>query len=157
MNIVLIIFTQAHEAGHTVFFDFLGLYFIYYSESTGILMNYVIAAAALTFIFISMQRMTAGCKVSFSHVVCWFILVLIVQVVCFVLGLALPLIVANVFDDWGLSLAYYSTPLLVVGLYVIPSLIGLSLPLTIYYAVQRNVSPLSVSLATFLISFPSAA
>ncbi|KRG04649.1 uncharacterized protein Dmoj_GI19046 [Drosophila mojavensis] len=130
--------TKAHETGHTVYFDFLGLYLFNYSESTGTILNCGIAAASLIFIFISMWRMTAVSNVSFSQVACWLTLVLVVQVICFVLGVVLPLIVAQLFDNWGLSLTYYSTPLLVIGLYVCPSLIGLSLPLTIYFAVQRN-------------------
>ncbi|XP_017960616.1 endoplasmic reticulum metallopeptidase 1-like [Drosophila navojoa] len=130
--------TKAHEAGHTVYFDFLGLYLFNYPEATGTILNYGVAAATLILIFISMWRMTAVSNVSISQIACWLTLVLVVQVICFVLGLALPLIVAHLFDNWGYSLAYYSTPLLVIGLYVCPSLIGLSLPLTIYFAVQRN-------------------
>ncbi|XP_030081372.1 endoplasmic reticulum metallopeptidase 1-like [Drosophila hydei] len=130
--------TEAHTNGHAVFFDFLGLYFIHYSQTTGIWLNYGVAAAAFIFIFISMWRMAAVSHVSFCHVACWFTLVLIVQVISFVLGLAFPFIVSNVMDNLGLSLPYYSSPILVIGLYVCPSLIGLSLPITIYYAVQGN-------------------
>ncbi|XP_030558328.1 endoplasmic reticulum metallopeptidase 1-like [Drosophila novamexicana] len=130
--------TQAYKSGHSVFFDFLGLYFVHYSETTGVSLNYGVAGAALILIFVSMWRMAAVSRISICHVVRWFILVIIIQIISFVLGLALPIVVAYVFDNLGLSLTYYSTPLLVIGLYVCPSLIGLSLPITIYYGIQRN-------------------
>ncbi|EDW61968.2 endoplasmic reticulum metallopeptidase 1 [Drosophila virilis] len=130
--------TEAHKTGHAVFFDFLGIYFVHYSEATGISVNFGVAGAAFLLVFISMWRMAAVSHVTICHVVCWFILVLIVQVISFVLGLALPIVVSYVFDNVGLSLTYYSTPLLVIGLYVCPSLIGLSLPITMYYNIQCN-------------------
>ncbi|KRG04648.1 endoplasmic reticulum metallopeptidase 1 [Drosophila mojavensis] len=130
--------TEAHGDGHAVFFDFLGLYFIHYSETTGIFINLAAAASALILVFLSMWRMSAVSHESFSNVAHGFILVLIIQTICCVLGLALPLIVAHVMDNWQQSLTYYSSPLLLIGLYVCPSLIGLSLPLTIYFSFQHN-------------------
>ncbi|EDW09410.2 endoplasmic reticulum metallopeptidase 1 [Drosophila mojavensis] len=129
---------EAYKTGHAVFFDFLGLYFVNYSEATGKSINFGVAGAVLIFIFISMWRMSAVSNASLCNVASWFILVIIVQIISFVLGLLLPIVVAYGMDALGLSLTYYSTPLLVVGLYVCPSLIGLSLPITLYYSVQRN-------------------
>ncbi|XP_017865474.1 PREDICTED: endoplasmic reticulum metallopeptidase 1-like [Drosophila arizonae] len=129
---------RAHRNGHSVFFDFLGFYFIHYSEITAIYLNLGVAGAALILIFISMWRMTSVSNIFLFHVTCWFTLVLVVQIISFVLGLVLPAVVAYVFDYLGLSLTYYSTPLLIVGLYVCPSLIGLSLPVTIYHMLQQN-------------------
>ncbi|EDW61967.2 endoplasmic reticulum metallopeptidase 1 [Drosophila virilis] len=130
--------TEAHKTGHAIFFDFLGLYFIHYSETTGICLNFCVAGVSLVLIFVSIWRMSALSHLSIFQVVHWFIFVLIVQAVSFVLGLVLPIVVSYVFDNFGLSLSYYSTPLLMIGLYVCPSLIGLSLPITIYYILQRN-------------------
>jgi len=84
--------------------------------------------------------MAAVSQVSTCHVIRWFILVLVIQIISFVLGLALPAVVAYAMDSVGLSLTYYSVPLLIIGLYVCPALIGLCLPTTIYYYFQRNVS-----------------
>lgn len=131
---------QAHEAGHVVFFDFLGIYFFHYSEETGKLLNYGVAGASVILVFISIWRIAALSRASISDVIGWFTLVQVVQIVSFALGLVSPILVASVMDKYSLSLTYYSTPQLVIGLYVIPSLIGLSLPITIYYHLQRNVS-----------------
>ncbi|KAH8300004.1 hypothetical protein KR044_008474 [Drosophila immigrans] len=130
--------TSSHKTGHAVFFDFLGLYFVHYSEATGEYLNFGVAGAALVLVFISIWRMSDVSQVSICHVLSWFILVFVIQIIAFALGIGLPIVVAYVMDSFGLSLTYYSTPLLIVGLYVCPSLIGLSLPTTIYYTLQRN-------------------
>ncbi|XP_060655349.1 endoplasmic reticulum metallopeptidase 1-like [Drosophila nasuta] len=130
--------TSDQKTGHAVFFDFLGLYFFHYSEATGEYLNFGIAGTALVLVFISIWRMSDVSQVSICHVILWFILVIVIQIVAFALGLSLPIVVAYVMDSLGLSLTYYSTPLLVVGLYVCPSLIGLSLPTTIFYSLQWN-------------------
>lgn len=126
--------------GHAVFFDFLGLYFIHYSETSGIVMNLAFAIATLILISVSIWRMAKVSNESVSHVACWFSVALIVQVISFILGLLFPAVVAWFMDSLGQSLTYFSSPMLIVGLYVCPSLIGLSLPLVIYSSIHRNVS-----------------
>lgn len=123
-----------------MFFDFLGLYFIHYSEETGQLLNYSIAGATIVLIVLSMSRMAVVSGISLCSVICCLCLVQIVQLISLILAFVFPIVVEYVMDSLGHSLTYYSTPLLVIGLYVCPSLIGLSLPTTIYCSIQRNVS-----------------
>ncbi|XP_034475996.1 endoplasmic reticulum metallopeptidase 1-like [Drosophila innubila] len=130
--------TEAHKIGHAVYFDFLGLYFFHYSESTGESLNFGVAGTALILAFISMWRMAAVSHASICYVIRVFIIVHVMQIISFVLAFAFPIVVAYAMDSFGLSLTYYSNLLLVVGLYVCPSLIGLRLPITIYYSLQRN-------------------
>ncbi|XP_022229013.2 endoplasmic reticulum metallopeptidase 1-like isoform X2 [Drosophila obscura] len=129
---------NAYSEGHAVFFDVLGLYFVSYSESNGIIFNYAVAGATIVLIFVSLWRTASASNVFTGHVVGWFILILVLQVIALLLGLGLPVVVAYLFDKYGLSLTYYSTPALLIGLYVCPSLIGLSLPSFIYLKLQRD-------------------
>ncbi|XP_015019250.2 endoplasmic reticulum metallopeptidase 1 isoform X1 [Drosophila mojavensis] len=129
---------SAPVMGHAVFFDFLGLYFIHYSETTGIILNLAIAIATLILISVSIWRMAKVSNASVSHVACWFSVTLIVQVISFILGLLFPAVVAWFMDSLGQSLTYFSSPMLIIGLYVCPSLIGLSLPLVVYSSIHRN-------------------
>ncbi|XP_034654188.1 endoplasmic reticulum metallopeptidase 1-like [Drosophila subobscura] len=129
---------QQHAAGHAVFFDVLGLYFVRYSESNGVILNYAVAGATLLLILVSLWRTANASQVSVGHVVGWFILILVLQFIALLLGVALPVVVAYLFDKYGLSLSYYSTPALLIGLYVCPSLIGLSFPSMIYLKLQRD-------------------
>lgn len=103
-------------------------------------MNFGVATTALILVFISMWRMAAVSQVSICYIIRLFICVQVMQITSFVLALAFPVVVANAMDSFGLSLTYFSNLLLIVGLYVCPALIGLSIPITIYYKLQRNVS-----------------
>ncbi|XP_022229014.2 endoplasmic reticulum metallopeptidase 1-like [Drosophila obscura] len=129
---------EAFAEGHAIFFDFLGLFFISYSSTSGEYLNYAVAGAAVILVYISLLRIAAVSNVSAADVQGWGVLLLVVQVVAFVLGLALPIVVAYLLDKYGLSLSYFSSPILVVGLFVCPSLLGLSLPSTIYFTLFRN-------------------
>ncbi|XP_017835549.1 endoplasmic reticulum metallopeptidase 1-like [Drosophila busckii] len=128
----------AHKGEHSIFFDVLGLYFIHYSVANATNLNFAVAVATFLLVFVSMWRMAAKSEVSTSYVARWFILLLVLQLVSFVLGLAFPVVVAYVFDMFGLSLTYFSTPWLLICLYVCPSLLGLCLPITIYFYFQRG-------------------
>ncbi|XP_052843515.1 endoplasmic reticulum metallopeptidase 1-like [Drosophila gunungcola] len=129
---------SANPNGNTIFFDVLGLYLISYSADTGVKLNYAVAAAAIILVYVSLLRIADRSNVGSEQVLSSFVLVLVVQVVAFVLGLALPMVVAYGLDKYGLSLSYYATPSLLVGLYVCPSLIGLALPSFIYLKLKSN-------------------
>ncbi|KAH8290309.1 hypothetical protein KR054_001805, partial [Drosophila jambulina] len=129
---------SAYAGGNTVYFDVLGLYFISYSAEIGVKLNYAVAGLTLILVYVSLLRIAAKSNVSSGQVLGWFILVLVLQLVAFVLGLALPVAVAFGMDNYGLSLSYYATPSLMVGLFVCPSLLGLILPSYIYLKLQDN-------------------
>ncbi|XP_016927391.3 endoplasmic reticulum metallopeptidase 1 [Drosophila suzukii] len=123
---------SANPSGNTTFFDVLGLYLITYSADTGVKLNYAVAAAAIILVYVSLLRIADTSNVSSEQVLSSFVLVLVVQIIAFVLGLALPLLVAYGLDKYGYSLSYFATPSLLIGLYVCPSLLGLALPSFIY-------------------------
>lgn len=131
---------QAYDEGHAVFFDFLGLFFVSYSEKTGTILNYGIAAGIFLLTFISIWRMSAVSSLSVGPIVLRLIILIILQIIALALGLGLPILVAYYFDTLGLSLSYYSNYSLLIGLYVCPSIIGLSLPIMLYYQMNQNVS-----------------
>ncbi|XP_017128845.1 endoplasmic reticulum metallopeptidase 1-like [Drosophila elegans] len=126
------------ETGKAVFFDVLGLFFVSYSADDGKTLNYAVAGIAIVLVYVSLLRIADVSNVTSAQVLSWFVLILVLQVVAFVLGLALPIVIAYMFDKNGLSLTYFSTPALSLGLYVSPSLLGLALPSVIYLKLQKN-------------------
>jgi len=95
--------------------------------------------------------MSAVSSLSSGYVAKRLVILIIIQFIALALGLALPILVAYLFDSLSLSLTYFSCPYLLIGLYVCPSLIGLSLPITIYYQLQQNVSYTWIGLTSLLI------
>ncbi|KAH8233794.1 hypothetical protein KR026_012471, partial [Drosophila bipectinata] len=127
---------KSNESGNMVFFDVLGLYLIKYSEETGVKLNYAVAAATIILVYVSLLRTASVSKESNGKIFGWFILVQVLQVIAFVLALALPFLMAYGLDKYGYSLSYFTTSSLLVGLYVCPSLTGLALPSYIYLKFQ---------------------
>ncbi|XP_002138480.2 endoplasmic reticulum metallopeptidase 1 [Drosophila pseudoobscura] len=130
--------TEEHSKGHSIFFDFLGLFFVSYSEKTGIILNCVIALISLILVGVSMWRMALVSEVTAGQISVWFLIILGLHVVGFGLCLGLPLLMAVLFDAGDRSLTYFSSNWLVIGLYVCPAVIGLVLPLTLYYTLKPN-------------------
>lgn len=84
--------------------------------------------------------MSAVSSLEVGPIIQRLIILMVLQIIAFALGLGLPILVAYYFDSLGLSLTYYSNYSLLIGLYVCPSLIGLSLPIMLYYLMNQNVS-----------------
>ncbi|XP_017115330.1 endoplasmic reticulum metallopeptidase 1-like [Drosophila elegans] len=132
--------TEGADDGHSVFFDFLGLFFVYYTETTGIILNCLIGVISLVLVGCSLWRMSCQTKeVSLGRILIWFLIILVLHLVGFLLSICLPLLLAVIFDAGGRSLTYFTSNWLVFGLYVGPAIIGLVLPLTLYFTLKPNV------------------
>ncbi|XP_030376828.1 endoplasmic reticulum metallopeptidase 1-like isoform X2 [Scaptodrosophila lebanonensis] len=130
--------TQEHADGHAVFFDFLGLFFIYHTEEDSSIYNMGLAVIALMLILISLVRISCNSYGSLGYVFFLFIKLFVLQLVGFALGLVLPLAVAYMMDSLDRTLSYFTNTWLAVGLYAIPSMIGLSLPTAMYFSLKSK-------------------
>lgn len=110
-----------------------------YSKETGTIINYSVAGSVIVLILISVYRMSVISSVSFCSVTLRLISLLIIQTIALGLSLAFPLLMAYYLDSIGSSMAYFSSTWLIIGLFICPSLIGLILPILIYYQCQQQV------------------
>ncbi|KAH8416137.1 hypothetical protein KR222_008967, partial [Zaprionus bogoriensis] len=135
--------TEAHAEGHSVFFDFLGLFFVYYVESTGIALNICFSIGGLALVCASIWRMSRTTSLSLSHVAAAFGLVFLLEIAAFLLALGLPLLMSVLYDAGDRTLTYFTNSWLVIGLFICPSFIGLVLPYTLFFTLQssRKVPP----------------
>ncbi|KAH8275872.1 hypothetical protein KR026_003393, partial [Drosophila bipectinata] len=129
----------SNDGSHAVFFDFLGLFFVYYTETMGIVLNCVMAVISLVIVGFSIWKMSKKLeKPSLKCVSIWFSIILALHVVGFLLCICLPLLMAVLFDAGNRSLTYFTSNWLVLGLYVCPAVIGLVLPVTLYFTLRPN-------------------
>ncbi|KQS62845.1 uncharacterized protein Dere_GG27129 [Drosophila erecta] len=127
------------DDSHAVFFDFLGLFFVYYTESTGIILNSVIGVLSLLLVGCSLWRMSRQSeKMSLVQISIRFLITLGLHLVGLLLCICLPLLMAVLFDAGDRSLTYFTSNWLVFGLYMCPAVIGLILPLTLYFTLLPN-------------------
>ncbi|XP_020805193.1 endoplasmic reticulum metallopeptidase 1-like [Drosophila serrata] len=130
--------TEALAKGPSVFFDVMGLFFVSYSNSSGIILNYSVGIVTIILIITSLCRMAGVSRSTVHNILGRFLLILVTQSVAFVLGVTLPILMANYFDKFGLSLTYFTTRELLFGLYVCSSLLGLLLPSYVFLKLPRN-------------------
>ncbi|EDW85781.2 uncharacterized protein Dwil_GK23251 [Drosophila willistoni] len=127
---------QDHSEGHSVFFDFLGLFLVYYTETTGIILNCCVAVISLVLVAVSLWRIARVSQRSLNRVLIDFVIILALCIVGYLLCIGLSLLMAVIFDAGDRSLTYFSNNWLVFGLYICPGVIGLALPLTLYYSLR---------------------
>lgn len=88
----------------------------------------------------SLLRMARESNASLGQISIWFSIILGLHVLGMLLSLGLPLLMAVLYDAGDRSLTYFSNNWLVIGLFVVPAIIGQVLPLTLYYTLKPNVS-----------------
>ncbi|KAH8401894.1 hypothetical protein KR009_008525, partial [Drosophila setifemur] len=130
--------SEDKSGGHSVFFDFLGLFFVTYTEKTGIILNYCLAGLSILLVVISLWRMASTSEVSLGQISIWFLIILGLHLVGCLLSIALPILMAVLYDIGDRTMTYYSNNWLVIGLYICPAIIGLVLPSTLYHAFKPN-------------------
>lgn len=122
---------------------------MYYTETTGIILNCCIAVVSLILVGCSLLRMARESNASLGQISIWFTIILGLHVVGMLLSLGLPLLMAVMYDAGDRSLTYFSNNWLVIGLFVVPAIIGQVLPLTLYYTLKPNVSRATNNTATY--------
>ncbi|KRJ99465.1 uncharacterized protein Dyak_GE12440, isoform B [Drosophila yakuba] len=130
--------TEEHSAGHAVFFDFLGLFFVTYTESTGTILNYCFAAIGVLLVGCSLCRMSCVSEVSAGRISILFASHFALHLAGCLLCIGLPLLMSVLYDVSDRTMTYYSNNWLVIGLYICPAIIGLVLPSSLYHSFCSN-------------------
>lgn len=131
---------QQHAKGHTVFYDFIGLFFVYYTETAGMIINICLAVLGIVVVGISLWRIAASSHMSIANVLRVFGLIFLLHFIGFILAFGLPILMAVLFDSGDRSMTWFTNKWLVIGLYIAPSLFGLCMPTLLYLSFNRNVS-----------------
>ncbi|XP_068144103.1 endoplasmic reticulum metallopeptidase 1-like [Drosophila tropicalis] len=128
--------TEAYSQGHSVFFDFLGLFFIYYYESTGVALNMSFSLGGILVVCVSLWRMSRVSCERVSTLACEFGIFLLLAVLGFLLAFGFPLLMSVFYDAGDRTMTYFSNSWLLIGIFICPSLIGLVLPSTLYLTLR---------------------
>ncbi|XP_017462769.1 PREDICTED: endoplasmic reticulum metallopeptidase 1-like, partial [Rhagoletis zephyria] len=131
---------ENHASGHAIFYDFLGLFIIDYTEDTGKIINTAVVVVALVLVAISLWCIAADSFISICSVFKLFSLIFIVHLVGWILALALPLLVAVALDSAASPMTWFTNKWLVLGLYACPALFGLSVLKLISFSQKDKVS-----------------
>ncbi|XP_034652122.1 endoplasmic reticulum metallopeptidase 1-like [Drosophila subobscura] len=131
--------TEAHSEGHSVFFDYLGLFFVYYKESTGVALNICFSLGAIVLVCLSLWRMARVSRQTVGTYARAFGMMFLLAILGFLLALGFPLLMSVFYDAGDRTMTYFTNSWLVIGIFICPSLLGLILPLTLYLSLRPSV------------------
>lgn len=123
-----------------MFFDYLGLFFVYYTESTGVALNISFSLAAILLVCLSLWRMARMTDRSVGTYSRAFGMQFLLAILGFLLALGFPLLMSVFYDSGHRTMTYFSNSWLVIGLFIVPSVIGLILPSILYLSLRPSVS-----------------
>uniref|UniRef100_A0A0K8UYI2 FXNA-like protease n=2 Tax=Bactrocera latifrons TaxID=174628 RepID=A0A0K8UYI2_BACLA len=109
-----------NEAGHVIFYDFLGWFILYYTLNTSIIVNSVVCVIAVCAIGVSLFFMSARSGLGWLAVIRRYSLAFAVQLLSLSLGAVFALIIAVFMDGVGRSMTWFSQTWLIFGLYFCP-------------------------------------
>ncbi|XP_037895181.1 endoplasmic reticulum metallopeptidase 1 [Glossina fuscipes] len=127
-----------HSDGHVVFFDFLGNFIIFYTESVGIIINISVCVIAIIAIGISLYTMAADSAISLKSIFSSFGASFAVQVVALAVGGGLALLNALFMDAIGSAMSWYSQKWMFMGLYFCPLFFGMGMLPACYLEKSRK-------------------
>lgn len=121
-----------YAEGHTIFFDVLGWFIVYYSETTGIIVNVVVCVVAIITILAYIWNMAHQTGMFRRRVFIKFGILLGIQFAAVLLAILLTGTIAIFLDSVGLSMAWFSQTWMVFGLYFCPMFFMMGLLPAIY-------------------------
>lgn len=129
-----------HSEGHTVYFDYMGTFLVFYTETDGIIINICVSLTALICIGISYGTMSkvTGCPV--SKIINKSMILFGIQILSTLLAIFLTFAVA-IFMDWiKLPMSWFAQPWMILGLYFSPMIFGLGILPAMYLEKSKYVS-----------------
>lgn len=112
---------QDYAEGHTVFYDYLGWFMIFYTEDTGVILNITFSICAVIAILAAVFLMSrADDADTTKRVFIRFLTILVIQIITIATAVGLAMLVAVTIDGIGASECWYSEPWLIFGIYFCP-------------------------------------
>ncbi|XP_052895947.1 endoplasmic reticulum metallopeptidase 1-like [Anopheles moucheti] len=118
---------REHREGTAVFFDFMHLFLVYYTETTGLIINNLLGVFSLALIVGTLFMFVRKDGAVGTNVLFEAGMALIVQTLSIVLGAGCSVLIAVIFDACGRSMSWFSSTWLLFGLYFVPCITGLIL------------------------------
>uniref|UniRef100_A0A1I8NNC2 FXNA-like protease n=1 Tax=Stomoxys calcitrans TaxID=35570 RepID=A0A1I8NNC2_STOCA len=134
---------EDHAEGHVIFYDFLGWFMVFYTQTIGIVINVVVCVIALLAIAVSLFFMHARSGLPMKGVLMRYLTIFAIQIVSLALAAGLTALVAVFMDGVGRPLTWFSETWMLIGLYFCPMFFGMGI-LPAYYLEKTKKDKLSL-------------
>lgn len=122
-----------------IFYDFMGWFIVFYTETTGVIINVVVCLIAVAAIAASLFFMSARSGLTWLAILTRYGISFAIHVVSLCLGGGLTIVVAIFMDGVGSSMTWYTQGWLIIGLYFCPMLFGMAILPSLYLERTKKV------------------
>ncbi|XP_061401284.1 endoplasmic reticulum metallopeptidase 1 [Musca vetustissima] len=130
--------TSKYAEGHTIFFDVMGSFLVFYTETEGVILNIVVCLTAIAACGYSFFQMSNCTGFKLRHVLRRSFNTFFVQVIAVVVAAALVFIMGIFMDLIHLPMSWFTHSWLILGLYFCPLFFGFAIIPALYFQYTKD-------------------
>ncbi|XP_055921170.1 endoplasmic reticulum metallopeptidase 1-like isoform X1 [Eupeodes corollae] len=127
-----------YAEGHTVFYDILGYFLIFYSETEGIILNIIVCIIALSSIGASYFLMSQDTGITVDRIIKRGSILFGVHVFGCIAGIALTFLLGVFMDLLHMPMSWFTNSWLILGLYFCPLFFGMGIVPAVFIAKTKD-------------------
>ncbi|XP_064542476.1 endoplasmic reticulum metallopeptidase 1 isoform X2 [Drosophila montana] len=125
--------TSKHAEGHTVYYDVMGWFLVFYTQTEGIILNVVVSIGAIIVCGLAIKLMATNSGIKLPKMLKRTLHTFILLILGVVAGATLPLIIAVFMDITHMPLSWFTHNWLMLGLYFCPFFFGVAIVPALYF------------------------
>ncbi|XP_043948246.1 endoplasmic reticulum metallopeptidase 1 [Drosophila biarmipes] len=125
--------SSKYAEGHTIYFDVMGWFLVFYTETEGVILNVIVALAAIGICGFAFKLMSVGSGIKLEKILKRVLHTLLVQILSVVVGAVLPILLGLFMDAVHLPLSWFTNSWLILGLYFTTFFFGLAIVPALYF------------------------
>ncbi|XP_037952372.1 endoplasmic reticulum metallopeptidase 1-like [Teleopsis dalmanni] len=130
--------TSKYSEGHTIFFDVMGMFLVFYSETEGTILNVIVSISAIITCLYSFKMMANATGLKFHKVLKRSIYTLGVQAVAVIFAAALCFLMGVMMDVMHMPMSWFTNSWLIFGLYFCPLFFGFAIIPALYFNMSKD-------------------
>lgn len=134
---------EEYSEGHTVYFDFMGMLLVFYSETEGIILNVLVASASVAACIVSFHMMATNSSIALRSILCDVVRLFGIQFAATILAACSCFTIAALMDVMHMPLSWFTHSWMIFGLYFCPLFFSFAIVPAIYFTRTRT-NPLPI-------------
>lgn len=144
---------QILPSGHTIFFDYLGLFLIFYTETEGLILNGLVGFTTLLACLYSLHVMSKNTGMRIVQLFKHCLLAGNAQIAAILLSFGVCMLLAILLDVLEAQMSWFTHTTMIIGLYICPLYAGLGLLTAFYVNFNQKVNLIHFLYSLFLIIY----
>nr|XP_036668983.1 endoplasmic reticulum metallopeptidase 1 isoform X2 [Drosophila suzukii] len=130
--------SSKYAEGHTIYFDVMGWFLVFYTETEGVILNVIVSLAAIGICGFAFKLMSVGSGIKLEKILKRVLHTLLVQIVSVIVGAVLPVLLGLFMDAVHLPLSWFTNSWLILGLYFTTFFFGLAIVPALYFHYTKH-------------------